>query len=37
MDMDRAYIKKTQQQYHKKSPQTEPTKTKEKRQAQEHM
>ena len=28
MDMDGAYVKKTQQQYHKKSP---PTRTKEKR------
>jgi len=36
MKMDRAYVKKTQQQYHKKSP-VEPTRTKGKRQAQEHM
>jgi len=28
MDMEKAYVKKTQQQYHKKSP---PTRTKEKR------
>jgi len=37
MDMDGAYVKKTQQQYHKKSPPVEPARTKEKRQAQEHM
>jgi len=33
MDMEKAYVKKTQQQYHKKSP---PIRTKEKRSAQEH-
>jgi len=37
MDMDRAYVKKTQQQYHKKSPPMEATRTKEKRQPQQHM
>jgi len=37
MDMDRAYITKTQQLYHKKSPPMESTRTKEKRQVQEHM
>jgi len=37
MDIDRAYVKKTQQQYHKKSPPVEPTRTKEKRQVQEHV
>ena len=37
MEMDRAYVKKIQQQYHKKSPPMEPTRTKKKRQAQEHM
>ena len=37
MDIDRAYIKKTQQQYHKKSPPMETTRTKEKRHSPEHM
>jgi len=37
IDMDRTYIKKTQQQYHKKSPPMQPTSIKEKRQVQEHM
>ena len=37
MDMDRAYVKKTQQQYHEKSPPMESIRTKEKRQAREHM
>jgi len=34
---DSAYVKKTQKQYHNKSPPMEFTRTKEKRQAQEHM
>ena len=35
-DMDKAYVKKTQQHYHTKSPLVESTRTK-KRQAQKHM
>ena len=35
--MDRSYVKKTQQCYHTKSPLMEPTRTKEKRKAQEYM
>ena len=37
MDVDRAYVKQTQQQYHKNSLLMEPTRIKEKRQAQEDM
>jgi len=37
MDMDKTYVKKTQQQYHNKSSPMESTRTKEKRQAQAHM
>ena len=35
--MDRVYVKKTQQQYHKNSTPMEPTRIKEKRHVQEHM
>jgi len=37
MDTDRAYVKKTHQQYREKSRPVESTRTKEKRQAQENM